>query len=102
MEAPTAPEGDDSVVGLVIADDAGGFFAIAWDDLQHYRVPAAWATAVAALVRGEEPAASGEDVWGCAGAVALTGAHTLLIRTVTETRRARLAAQRLEAWALVR
>jgi hypothetical protein len=102
MEMPMACGCDEGIAGLVIADGAGRYFAIAWDDLQSHRVPAAWAAAVAALVRGEEPAGVGEDVCGHAAALAPGAGHALLVEVAGELRRTRPAAQRLEAWALLR
>jgi hypothetical protein len=101
METPMVRERDNGVVGLVIADDTGGFFAIGWDDLRPYRVPAAVAAAVAALVRGEEPAGRRKDVAGAGGTIAPAGMPALLIEAA-ELGDRRLAAQRLEAWALLR
>ena len=102
MDATTDTDRDAATAGLIVAGDAGQYFAIAWADLQPYRVPTAWVAAVAALVRGEEPAGDGADVRGHAGTAALTAAHALLVEAIGEMRMARLAAQRLEAWVLLR
>ena len=93
---------DEGIAGLIVAGGAGRYFAIAWADLQPYRVPGAWVAAVAALVRGEEPAGGATDVRGHVGTIALTGAHALLSEATGDVQRSRLAAQRLEAWALLR
>jgi hypothetical protein len=101
MEIPTGREHDDIVAGLIVAIGDDQYVAIAWDDLTSYLIPAAWAPAVAALVRGEEPAGGG-DVQAYAGALVQSTTHALLLEAAGEITRHRFAAQRLEAWVLLR
>jgi hypothetical protein len=101
MNTPTDSDGEGIVAGLIVAIGDDQYIAIAWDDLQPYRVPAAWVAALAALVHGEEPA-GGEEARGHAGAVAPTATHALLIEAAGEMRAHRPAAHRLEAWVLLR
>jgi hypothetical protein len=102
MEIDASDEVGAAVAGLIVADGAGRYFAIAWDDLRRFRVPAAWMATVDALVRGAEPVVPADDLGGYADVLALPGALGLLNETVAEADGFRFATQRLEAWALLR
>jgi hypothetical protein len=102
MEEDTRDGGGDALAGLVVGDGHGRYFAIAWADVRRYRVPAAWVASVEALVRGAEPIDPADDLRGHAGTCTLSTEHALLVEAIAESGGLRLAAQRLEAWALLR
>jgi hypothetical protein len=102
MEEDTSDGGGDAIAGLIVGDGNGRYFAIAWDEVRRYRVPAAWVASVEALVRGAEPICSANDLRGHADARTQFTDHALLIEAIAEPGGLRLAAQRLEAWVLLR
>jgi hypothetical protein len=85
-----------AVAGLIVADGEGRYFALAWDELRRFRVPAAWMATVDALVRGTEPVVPDGDLWDGADELAV------LFETVAEADGFRFATHRLQAWALLR
>lgn len=92
----------EAVAGLIVGDGIGGYFAIAWAELEPYRVPAPWVAPVAALVHGAELAGREDDLRGHGDARPLSAEHALLLEALSAGGRLRLAAQRLEVWALLR
>jgi hypothetical protein len=102
MEAATRDGCGGEIAGLIVADGSGQYYAIAWDDLKPHRVHGAWLAPVAALVHGAEPAAGETDVAGHAGDLSPSASKALLLEVAASTRSLRLAAQRLEAWVLLR
>ncbi len=101
METAATGGRHEAVAGLIVGDGDGQYYAIGWEDLRRYRVPMAWVAAVAAMVHGAELAAGGSDMRGHAAGT-LSAEHALIIEAVGGVGRLRLAAQRLEAWALLR
>jgi hypothetical protein len=95
---------DDAVVGLIVDDGAGHFFAIASDDLIRFRVPESYRGVVAALVLGGEAPAGQAGVRGSERGNPSSGQHALLDEVVigAVAARGRLAARRLSVWVLLR
>lgn len=86
----------------MVHDGGGQYYAITWDDLRRHRVPAACVAALVAVVHGAEPANDGDGLRGYADVHIPSAEHTLLSEAISVGRRFRLAAQRLDAWALLR
>ena len=100
--------GDDAgggmMAGLIVEDDGGRFFLIAWDDLLRFRVPEAYRDAVAALVWGGEAPVGEAGQHGSFWSNSAYGENVLLEEVVTGAMAAgtRMAARRLSVWALLR
>ena len=102
MEMDSSDEIGWAAAGVIVDDGDGHYFAIAWDDLRRFQVPPPWVAAVEALVRGAEPVERDDDLQVSADTLALSGDYALLIEALSAMKGPRLAAQRLEAWALLR
>jgi len=96
--------GGGMMAGLIVEDDGGRYFLIAWDDLHRFRVPEAYRDAVAALVGGGEAPVAEAGLCGSAWSSPACGENALLEEVVTGAMaaRGRLAARRLHVWALLR
>jgi hypothetical protein len=98
------PDRCEASVGLIVADDRGRYFALAWADLERFRVPEALAAALAAIAEGGEPGANEEDMSGFGNTALASGPGGFLEEALRGwgSRRARVAVRRLPAWELLR
>ena len=96
--------GGEPLAGLLVEDDGGRYFLIAWDELRRFHVPEAYRDTLTALVRGGEAPGGAIVPRGPAAGTPAFGADTLLAEVVTRgiAARGRLAARRLSVWALLR
>jgi hypothetical protein len=92
------------LAGLLVEDDSGRYFLIAWDELRRFHVPEAYHETLTALVRGGEAPGGAAVPRGRAAGPPAFGADTLLDEVVSRGIAApgRLAARRLSVWALLR
>jgi hypothetical protein len=103
METVACEAGGVTVAGLIVDDGTGQYFAIAWDELLRFRVPARYLAGLEAVVTGAEPVAGG-DVSGFGGDRPAGQANTLIaeLAAAAPSDRERFAARRLRVWALLR
>ena len=92
------------MAGVIVEDDDGRYFLIAWHDLRRFHVPETYRDALAALVQGGEAPVSETDLRGSALGTLASGENALLDEVVTGAlaARGRLATRRLSVWALLR
>ena len=91
------------MAGLIIEDDEGRYFAIGWEELRRYRVPAASVAAIQALIHGEEPASLAEaDTAGYGDETDASNALVVAVMGEATATGGRLASRRLGAWVLLR
>jgi hypothetical protein len=106
MHTGTTGDGADGepLAGLLVEDDGGRYFLIAWDELRRFHVPEAYREMLTALVRGGEAPSGAAVSRSPASVTPAFGADTLLNEVVTRgiAARGRLAARRLSVWALLR
>jgi hypothetical protein len=104
MVPGSSAQGGGNTAALIVADGVGGYFAMTWEDLLAFRVPEQYNGVIEALVLGAEPATATADAGGNEDVKPAGGMSRLMAGAVVGAApgRARLAARRLSAWALLR